>query len=154
MKLRIISRRDGFRRCGRAWSAAGAVVDSADFSPEELERLRADPVLIVQDADAEPPPSGAAVPAAVHAEALERCRIAEARVAELEARAAGTDGPGAGADARVQRAAAAIDELAPGDPSHWTQAGKPEVAALRRVSGVHDLTAAERDAAWAARPAD
>ena len=41
-------------------------------------------------------------------------------------------------------------DLTPGRDDHWTRAGKPEVAALRAATGLDDVSAAERDAAWAA----
>lgn len=64
--------------------------------------------------------------------------------------------PGAGepalvsAEDRALRIMEAIAELTPGRDDHWTRAGKPEVAALRTLTGISDLTGAERDAAWAA----
>ena len=59
--------------------------------------------------------------------------------------------PGAGEPAsRHDRITVAIADLTPGQADHWTRAGKPEVAALRAATGLDDVTAAERDAAWAA----
>lgn len=50
--LRVAARRDGFRRAGRAWSAAETVVDAADLKSEQVAALKADPMLIVtEDAD-------------------------------------------------------------------------------------------------------
>ena len=46
---------------------------------------------------------------------------------------------------------AAIAGLEPGRDDHWTRDGRPEVRALREASGLDDVSAAERDAAWAAR---
>ncbi len=58
---------------------------------------------------------------------------------------------GAGADpARAERVRAAVAGLEPGREEHWTKSGKPEVAALRAATGMADVSAAERDAAWAA----
>ena len=45
-----------------------------------------------------------------------------------------------------------ISALDPADRSLWTKRGPPRVDALRRASGVADLTGEERDAAWAAWP--
>lgn len=57
---------------------------------------------------------------------------------------------GAGeAATRHDRIVMAIADLTPGRDDHWTRAGKPEVAALRAATGLDDVTAAERDAAWA-----
>ena len=49
-QLEITSRREGFRRAGRAWSAAPTTVDADAFSAEQLEQLRAEPMLIVVEA--------------------------------------------------------------------------------------------------------
>lgn len=38
---------DGYRRCGRAWPAAGVEVSVDDFTAAELERLFRDPGLLV-----------------------------------------------------------------------------------------------------------
>lgn len=47
--LHIAARIDGFRRCGRTWPADGVVVPMADFSADDIERLRAEPELVVVD---------------------------------------------------------------------------------------------------------
>ena len=44
---------------------------------------------------------------------------------------------------------AAIEALDPANPECWTKGGKPDVRALEKVLGF-DITAPERDAAWAA----
>lgn len=45
--LAVTSRRDGFRRAGRAWSAETVTVAVADFSPGQIEQLLAEPMLTV-----------------------------------------------------------------------------------------------------------
>ncbi len=50
--LRVAARVDGFRRCGRAWPASGDTVAKADFTQEQIERLMADPDLVVTEVDA------------------------------------------------------------------------------------------------------
>lgn len=47
--LRVSARVDGFRRCGRAWPASGAVVATADFSDAQVATLLADPDLVVAE---------------------------------------------------------------------------------------------------------
>ena len=65
-----------------------------------------------------------------------------------------TDGGGDGAeDTRCGDLAAACAALDPADASRWTRSGVPKLAALRAASGLSDITAAERDAAWAAHQA-
>jgi predicted RecB family nuclease len=46
--IRIASRRDGFRRCGVAHPKAPTDHEAGRFSPAELERLLAEPVLTVE----------------------------------------------------------------------------------------------------------
>ena len=51
--------------------------------------------------------------------------------------------------ARAEQLLGAIEGLEEGNADHWTKSGKPDVRALEAVTGFTDLTAAERDAAWA-----
>lgn len=45
--LRVTAKHDGFRRCGRAWPASGVEVSADDFTDAEIERLVAEPELVV-----------------------------------------------------------------------------------------------------------
>lgn len=47
--LRVAARRDGFRRCGRAWPAAGVTVAKADFTDAQISTLLADPDLVATE---------------------------------------------------------------------------------------------------------
>ena len=49
---------------------------------------------------------------------------------------------------RQEKLIAAIDGLEKGNEAHWTQSGVPQVSALEAATGLADVTAAERDAAW------
>ncbi len=51
--ITITSRRDGFRRCGRAWSAAPTEVNADEFDADAWQRLRAEPMLTVVEGDAD-----------------------------------------------------------------------------------------------------
>ena len=42
----------------------------------------------------------------------------------------------------------AIGKLEPGKKTHWTADGRPEVAALKKVGGLEEISAEERDVAW------
>lgn len=61
-KLKVTASRDGFRRAGRAWPAAGAVIDPKDFTPEQLAALKAEPMLEISEIapDGPKPAAGAA----------------------------------------------------------------------------------------------
>ncbi|WP_234086760.1 HI1506-related protein [Azonexus sp. R2A61] len=50
-KMRIVSRTEGFRRCGRPWSTTEVTVIAEEFSAEEIERLKAEPELAVTEVD-------------------------------------------------------------------------------------------------------
>jgi hypothetical protein len=45
--LTITSSINGFRRAGRAWSSEPTTVSAAEFTPEQLAQLRAEPRLTI-----------------------------------------------------------------------------------------------------------
>lgn len=51
MSIQIISKRNGFRRCGIAHSTKAAIYPDDRFTKEELEILRAEPMLIVTETE-------------------------------------------------------------------------------------------------------
>ena len=53
--LRIVAKRNGFRRAGRAWSTEPRDVALDALSAEELAQLRAEPMLIVTEVEIAPP---------------------------------------------------------------------------------------------------
>ena len=119
-KLRITATHDGYRRAGRPWSRTPTDVEADTFSEDELKALRADP------------------------------RITVLALAD-------TDKAKPAPKVKRQRLAAikdAIRRLTDMDPEKtkegvWRTNGRPEVKALEVVLG-WDLTAQERDEAWAA----
>ena len=52
--IRIISKKDGFRRCGVAHPETPTDYDDGHFSKKELERLKNEPMLIVQELPGKP----------------------------------------------------------------------------------------------------
>mgnify|MGYP006303624231 CR=1 FL=1 len=106
--IRITSKRNGFRRCGVAHPATPTDYTDDRFTPKELERLRAEPMLVVEELDGDP--------------------------------------AGGGQVGGIDDLVAAIDQL-PEDG--WTGDHKPKADALGEVVG-RQVTAAERDQAWAA----
>ena len=49
-QLTITARpRDGFRRCGRRWPAEATTVDAGGFTKGQIDALKAEPNLVVQD---------------------------------------------------------------------------------------------------------
>jgi hypothetical protein len=80
--------------------------------------------------------------------AAREARPEDAELADPGAKTA--TGTATGDAARAAAIRDAIAQLPPGEAGHWTKAGKPEVAALERITGLTDISAAERDAAWEA----
>ena len=72
---------------------------------------------------------------------------ADGTTLEPEGGAASDGAPAAAEATREERIRAAIASLDPNDPEHFTKAGQPAVPALRALSGIPDVTGAERDAA-------
>lgn len=52
--IRIISKKDGFRRCGVAHPETATDYDDDKFTKKELERLKNEPMLIVQGLPGKP----------------------------------------------------------------------------------------------------
>ncbi len=73
--------------------------------------------------------------------------LVDGGAAELADASVDTDDAATGDDRR-SAILAAIAGLEPGNPDHWTRSGKPEIRALAAASGLTDITASERDAAW------
>lgn len=48
MAIRIRSKKDGFRRAGHTFSEAAQLYPDDAFTPEELERIKAEPMLLVE----------------------------------------------------------------------------------------------------------
>lgn len=46
--VRVVAKRDGFRRAGRAWPASGAVVKRSEMTKKQLDELCAEPALVIQ----------------------------------------------------------------------------------------------------------
>ena len=49
MKLKVTSKKEGFHRAGRAWSEAPTIVESSEFTKEQLKALRNDSMLVVDE---------------------------------------------------------------------------------------------------------
>lgn len=105
--LRVRARRDGFRRCGRAWPAAGVTVPADDFSDDEIARLLDEPMLdvtaIADEAALDPDPPADAVAEAALASAGAATPHgghpgANTSVSEAAPGAGGAKAPGAGAE--------------------------------------------------------
>jgi hypothetical protein len=61
--LVVTAKRPGFRRAGRAWPAERTEAPAADFRPDQVEAILADPMLVARLEDA-PEPADAPRPAA------------------------------------------------------------------------------------------
>ena len=62
-----------------------------------------------------------------------------------------TNTPPEGGEEQSREAAllAAIAGLEKGNPDHWIRGGAPQIAALETATGLENVSAVERDAAWA-----
>lgn len=49
--LRVRALADGFRRAGRAWGVQAVEVPAAEFTKAQIEALRNEPQLVVEDCD-------------------------------------------------------------------------------------------------------
>jgi Mu-like prophage FluMu N-terminal domain len=49
--LKIVARKDSFRRCGRVFGAEPTVISLSDLTIEEVEQLQAEPQLVVVECD-------------------------------------------------------------------------------------------------------
>ncbi len=127
----ISASRDGFRRAGREWSREATVVAEGDLAPEQLEALRDDKNITV-------------TPCAPEGPEIEGSSdvFAEAAVVREALRGTSTT------ILRGWLIRAAMGELEPGNEDHWTSSGAPEIAAVKRLTGLASISAAERDELW------
>lgn len=49
--LKIVSRPAGFMRCGRMFTAEPTTIALSDLTVDEVDRLNAEPLLVVQEVD-------------------------------------------------------------------------------------------------------
>ena len=152
-----ITARTGSRwRCGVEHGPTPIAYEAGRWSEEELEQLRADPMLVVVDGDGRRPAlDGVTAPETIGEAldmALEALRNAEPdEVRRFLGRLAEDPEIRAKAESSLDRHTAladAIDDLEEGNEAHWTKAGKPECKALEEATGLKDVSAAERDAVW------
>lgn len=191
--IAVSAKQAGFRRVGRAWSAAPTVVAVDEFTDAQLELLRNDPGLVVVPAEPPKESDGAADNAETPAEAAPENDLATAEYLSVTPRVtwfrrAGRRWPAgatvvAASEFSADQLAALIDdpslvvvasptppsaegraatlldavrqltEKAPRDDADWLKSGKPRVEAIESVTGLPDVTGAERDAAWDAHQA-
>ena len=118
--LRITSRRAGFRRCGAAHLAVATDHARTRWSAEEIEQLKAEPMLIVEEVDVAAPKAPK--------------DPAEPPNAEVE---------------RQHRIRAVMRKLDRGQKEHFTASGKPKAETLEEMTGLEAISAKERDALWA-----
>lgn len=183
----VTAQTPGFRRAGRAWPAQPVEVSRADFSEAEWAALTAEPLLTVmpagrRDTAAAPVPEPAPVPAGhvaivarvagfrragrswpagrtvLPADGLSPAQLAALR-ADPEIRVIEGEAPAPGGEDRDVLLDDAVTRLvAANSPDNYTKSGYPKTAALEVLSGLDDVAAAERDAAWdrhlAREPAD
>ena len=155
--ITVVAKRDGFRRGGRAWSTTPETLCLDELTEEQLEALRADPGLILvehntqtpgEEGDDKPPQED---PAAGSGEAAGPLATAEGVDPSTRPERDGGEPPAAAATPATSHdvIVKAIGRLDRHDKASWGRDGKPKVAAIEKIAGI-DVTAAERDSAWAA----
>jgi hypothetical protein len=55
--LRIVAKREGFRRAGHQFGSQAVELSLADLTSEQVEQLRNEPMLVVTDVDMTPAPT-------------------------------------------------------------------------------------------------
>ena len=160
--IRIASTRPGLWRCGVQHPGKPVEHPAGTFSPEQIERLRAEPALVVDVLTGGGGPAGngtATVSEDGPSAALKRLTPdqidAISRMSEEELdRALGiAENPARKKDGsenanRKASILAALRDLDPADGDNWTRSGKPQIHAIEAAIGLNDITAAERDDAW------
>lgn len=120
--LRITSRRAGFRRCGVAHPAEATDHARGRWSAEEIEQLKAEPMLIVE----------------------------EVEVAAGKSAKAPDSGGKRSEPTREDTIRTAMRNLdRETQPDRFTGSGKPKTEALQELTGLETVTARERDTLWA-----
>ena len=137
----ITCKTPGFWRAGRAWPAT-SIVGQGELTAEQWERIEAESELTVTPTAAQSPDASLAAISPTGKPPIET-QAGSGRV-DLE-RETWT---------REQMLIDGIRVMiAQQDPSLWVRSGAPKIAALREHMGDDSITAAERDAAWAAAQA-
>ena len=142
LALTVTSRREGFRRAGRAWSTTPVTVPVVEFTEDEIVALGRDPMLVV--AAVELPDGGTNTREGDDPGSGIETGSGES-VTEGDDPQGGSIPPW-GDPVRVRELAVlgAISLLAPED---FTGGGLPKVSALEREIGA-DVTRVDRDGAW------
>ncbi|MEO0681037.1 MAG: HI1506-related protein [Pseudomonadota bacterium] len=140
--------RDGWRRCGRAWTREPQVVAEGSFGEDEWRRLRADPrMTVAATGEGEAPAAPGSTEPASSAPGSKGPAPAKPAPA--------APGPAAPepAEPAVPQLAAIVDAIRELPTDAFTQGGAPRVDAIEAVLK-QNVTSAERDAAWAALKAE
>ena len=176
----ISARQDARWRCGVKHTPAAVSWEAGHWTEDQLAELKADPMLVVVEADGASLAAQAAAATAAEAQttptvraaldtalsALRRATPGEVRgflqameedpdIREkiedaIAARAAAESTGGEAEPTRHERLVAAIGTLEDGNEDHWTKDKRPQVSALEAATGLDDVSAAERDAAFEA----
>lgn len=56
--LKVTARADHFRRAGHVFTGEARVIPLSDLTDEQVEQLKTEPMLVVQDVDIKPEPEG------------------------------------------------------------------------------------------------
>ncbi len=163
----IASRTESRWRCGVEHTSTPRAWPAGSWAHDDLERLRADPLLTVveTDAAADPGAAGTGTPALSGPEILDaairvlrgasavevgefvRAMAEDPEIAGKVERAMAEAEAGEAGPTRHQKLVAAVRSLEEGNKAHWTKSGDARIEALEELTRLEDVSADERDAA-------
>lgn len=153
VQIRITSKRDGFRRAGRSHSRTPTIHEADAFTMEELEVLRAEPMLTVEGIVAEekeqspPPPPGPENNGKGADTNTDATSDGDEGNGDNAGSGSSNDGEQGENGVELSDIVMVILGLDKANPKLWTGDGSPQVRAIEAVLG-RQITAGERDAAW------
>lgn len=155
----IAARQASRWRCGVEFTDRAMEFPAGRWADDDLAQLRADPQLVVAEtAGADPAGAAGGQPATPTVEAALETALSALRQAtpdqvwDFFRRMAEDPEIAPKIDDQVdrqERLIVAIAGLEEGNEEHWTRDKRPQVSAIEAATGLRDVSAAERDAAWA-----
>ncbi|MBM9605965.1 HI1506-related protein [Desulfopila inferna] len=130
--IRIRSLKNGFRRAGMAHTVEPREYADDFFSEKQVEALLAENMLVVD---------------LIEGGTAESESEPENKSPEQPKATGGTGYPALSISTQLVRAILQLDQDKE-NAKHWTKSGVPQIDALEEISGLKDISAADRDTAY------